>query len=239
MQRKLLGLILIVAAVSGLLSLAPATVHADQTNPGSVVVQTIPGDKLSDRFTTRAKSTWPWYVARASGLIAAASLVILILSGIGQITGQTFKVLDPLTSWASHRALGIAFGLAVLVHIISLLFDHFVQFSIWQVLVPWLSHYRPATWFGVHLGSFYVALGVISFYIIALIIITSLLWVEKKPHTWKIIHLLTYAVILLVFVHGLYIGTDLAHGIFRWLWIVLNITVLLAIFARLWRARTI
>jgi hypothetical protein len=213
-------------------------ISADSSS-GNIVVQTVPGDKLSDRFVNRAKSSWPWYLTRASGLVAAGCLIVLLLSGIGQITGQTFRFLDPLTSWASHRALGIAFSISALVHILSLLFDHFVPFNIWQVLVPWLSDYRPVHWFGVNIGSIWVAAGVFAMYLVALIMITSLVWVEKKPYLWKLIHYLSYVTILLVFVHALYIGTDLAHGLWRWLWVFANLVIFAAVLSRLWRARTI
>jgi hypothetical protein len=240
MWRKTWLLVVVSLGIMGFAGLHVAQAAADtSSSSGNIVVQTVPSDKLSNRFVARAKSSWPWYIARASGLVAGASLILLLLSGIGQITGHTFRLLDPLTAWASHRALGIAFGVSVLVHIVSLLFDHFVQFSVWQVLVPWVSNYRPVTLWGLHLGSLYVALGVLALYVVTTIIITSLLWVEKKPQTWKLIHLFSYVAIALVFVHGLFIGTDLAHGMLRWAWIVLNSFVLLAALARLKRAGTI
>ncbi len=238
-MRRWNSLLLASFIVVGLLWIAvPRPVFAAAA-PGNVTVQTKPEGQLGGKFTSRAKTSWPWYVTRASGLVAAVSLVILLLSGIGQITGYTYRLLDPLTSWASHRALGIAFGISVLVHVGSLLFDHFVQFSIWQLLIPWLSDYKPLTLFGIHLGSLYVALGVIALYLVAVIIITSLLWVEKKPATWKLIHLLSYVTIAIVFVHAIFLGTDLAHGVFRWSWIGLNILVFIAALTRLRRAKTI
>ncbi|MCA9325570.1 ferric reductase-like transmembrane domain-containing protein [Candidatus Saccharibacteria bacterium] len=206
---------------------------------GNVVVQTIPDENtLGDKLVSRAGSSWPWYVARASGLVAALALVILMISGIGQISGMTFRLLDPLTAWASHRALGITFGIAVLVHMISLLFDHFVQFNIWQILIPWLSDYQPVTLLGFQLGSLYVALGVLAFYLTLVIIVTSLIWVERKPHTWKLIHLLSYLTIAFVFVHALYLGTDLTHGVYRLLWIMFNVGILGLAITRSWRAFT-
>lgn len=215
----------------------PQPASAAQSS-GDIVVQTVPEQTVAQRLTNRAKASWPWYVTRASGLIAAAALVILIISGIGQVTGYTYKFLDPLTSWASHRALGITFGVAVLVHMFSLVFDKFVSFSLLQVLVPWLSDYRQAVVFGWHVGSLWVALGVLAFYFCGVVIITSLVWVEKKPYIWKFIHLLSYLIILFVFVHALYLGTDLAHGIFRLLWWLFGIAIIIAGLSRAWRAFT-
>ena len=217
-----------------------SSASAESSNSSSpATAQPLAGTSVAQRLTERAKTSWPWYVARGSGLIAAAALAILLLSGIGQVTGYTFKFLDPITAWATHRALGIGFGLAIIVHVLSLLFDHFVPFTIWQLLVPWLSHYKPVTIGGVHLGSVYIALGALAFYLVAIVIITSLLWVEKKPYLWKLIHLLSYVILLFVFVHALYLGTDLAHGIFRLLWIVLAAGIAGACVHRLWSAKTI
>jgi methionine sulfoxide reductase heme-binding subunit len=236
MRKSILTFLVAVAGLCGVLALTPAMAHADG---GDVVVQTIPGPTLSQRVVDRAKTSWPWYLARGSGIAAAISLAILILSGIGQVTGYTFRFLEPLTAWASHRALGLAFGVSVLVHIGSLLFDRFVPFSIWQVLVPWLSHYRPVHLFGVYFGSLWVALGVLAFYMVVLITVTSLLWVEKKPYTWKLFHLLSYLVLAFVFVHALYLGTDLSHGLWRIVWLLAGLGLGAAVVYRLWRAKTI
>jgi sulfoxide reductase heme-binding subunit YedZ len=206
---------------------------------GEVTVQTAPNGTVGSRVEERFESSWPWYLSRASGLIAALALIILMLSGIGQITGRTFRYLDPLTAWASHRALGITFTAAVLVHVLLLLLDEFITFNIIDILVPWVSSYKPVTLFGYELGSLYVALGVLAMYLVLAITITSLIWVEKKPHTWKWLHLLSYIAVVFVFVHALFIGTDLATGWLRWLWLGLNGAVLLAVVMRLWRAWTI
>lgn len=205
----------------------------------NVVVQTIPGPTLAQSVAQRTKSSWPWYLARASGLVAAVALVLLMLSGIGQITGLTFRFLDPLTAWATHRALGLALAASVVVHIVSILFDHFVPFRIIDVLVPWLSNYKPVTFLGFHLGSLYIALGVLAFYGLAMITITSLVWIDKKPYTWKLFHILAYMVMLFVFVHALYLGTDVAHGLLRVVWIGLGILIAWLVVSRLWRAKTI
>jgi predicted ferric reductase len=187
----------------------------------------------------RVEISWPWYLTRASGLVAAASFVILMLSGIGLVTGHTFSFWEPLTAWASHRALGITFSVAVLLHIFSLYFDNFVPFSFVSLLVPFTSSYKTTQLFGYSVGSLWVALGVLSLYITIAIMGTSLLWIEKKPKLWKFTHILSYVGMIFVFIHSLYLGTDLAHGLLRWLWILGALTVLYASLARLWRVKTL
>ena len=158
---------------------------------------------------------------------------------MGLITGYSFKFLEPLNAWATHRALGLTFFVAVLIHGTSLLFDSYVPFNIIQVLVPFISNYRPASILHHNVGSLYVALGVIAFYLILAIVLSSIYWIDKKPHKWKSMHFLAYLVIIFVFIHALYIGTDFAHGIFRTLWIVFGVIVAITIFYRLSRARSI
>ena len=227
----------LLVSVMGLIfvpNLALAASAAGNTN-----TQTSQGQTATQKLIVKARTSWPWYVTRASGLVASGALIILLISGIGQVTGYAFKFLEPLTAWASHRALGLVFGVAVLLHVFKLLFDHFITFNIYQILFPFVSDYKRATILGVHVGSIYVAMGIVAFYAVIMIILTSLLWVEKKPRLWKLIHFLAYLVMFDVFLHALFIGTDFAHGIFRWLWIIGGVSVAVAVIHRLRRARTI
>ena len=162
-----------------------------------------------------------------------------MFSGIGQVTGYTFRFLEPLTAWATPRALGLTLGIAILIHLGALLFDHFMPFNIFELLIPWVSHYKPLTIAGIHLGSVYVALGVLAFYATIAITLTSLFWINKKAYVWKLVHLSSYFVMLAVFVHALYLGTDLATGWLRWLWILLAVLITATVIQRLRRAKTI
>lgn len=215
-----------------------ANTTAGTNDSPDILVSPVQGPTVTQRLTTRTKSSWPWYITRAAGLVAAITLVALMLSGVGLITGYTFKFLEPLTAWATHKALGLAFGVSVIIHIVALLFDRYVPFTIAQALVPFLSQYHTVKIAGHQLGSLYVALGVFALYGILAIIITSLLWIDKKPYTWKLFHFLTYLVMIFVFFHALYLGTDLTHGIFRILWIIFGVAVAITVIYRLRRARS-
>ncbi|MCA9349010.1 ferric reductase-like transmembrane domain-containing protein [Candidatus Saccharibacteria bacterium] len=210
-----------------------------QSATSSAQVSAAESPSVADGLVQRLENSWPWYVARASGMLAAVSLIILMLSGIGMITGRTFGFLEPITAWASHRALGIVFGLAVLLHIGSLMFDKFVPFGLTQLLVPFSSDFRPVSLFGFSLGSLYVALGVLALYLTVAIIITSLVWINKKPKIWKVTHILSYLVIIFTFVHALAIGSDLSVAWMRWLWIGLGLLILYASLMRFRRAFTV
>lgn len=228
-----IALLLIVFVVILLLA-APLKTSAQS----SIEVQTIPGLTVAEKITKQTSESWPWYLSRGSGLLAAVALVLLMLSGIGQITGHTFRFLEPLNAWASHRALGIVFGLSILVHMFVLLFDKFIKFTLLDLLVPFYSNFKPATIAGVPLRSFYLALGILSLYLSSIIIVISLLWINKRKHLWKITHILSYLVMGFIFFHALLLGTDLAGGLLRWLWILLGSIVLFGTIARIRRAYT-
>jgi len=209
----------------------------NQTVKTNIVVETVPQSSVSRTVLDKVQSSWPWYVTRASGLIAGLLLFILILSGLGFITGQAYNFLEPITAWASHKALGITLGISILLHIGALYFDSFVTFDLQSILIPFVSNYKPIVIFGISFGSLFVALGVLALYLILAIILTSLFWIEKKPKTWKLTHLLSYIAMIFVFVHALYLGTDLASSVLRYVWI--GLILILAVFSlmRLRRAR--
>ncbi len=242
-MRKILLLIIVtllgVITVSGSLNVRKVTAENRSNDESHIVVEKTPKSSVANGLVERVKVSWPWYLTRVSGLVAAVTLIILMLSGIGLITGHTFSFFEPITAWASHRALGITFAISVLLHVGALYFDNFVPFSITAILVPFASQYKQILLFGLSVGSLYVALGVVSLYITAAITLTSLLWIEKKPKLWKLTHLLSYLAMIFVFIHALFLGTDLASGVLRWVWIGLAFAVMYATIARAWRAKTV
>jgi predicted ferric reductase len=187
----------------------------------------------------RLKTSWSWYVTRASGMVAAGLLAVLVVSGVGLLTGLTYRVFEPLPAWVLHRAVGLSFGLMVIIHMTVLLFDKFVGFSLADILVPFATTYKPVMFGGVNFGSFAMALGILSLYAIVAVIVSSLVWMQAKPKAWRWLHYLSYAILVMVFIHSLLLGTDLKHGVWRWLWLLGGILLLTSIATRLRRARTI
>jgi predicted ferric reductase len=94
--------------------------------------------------------------------------------------------------------LGLALGLF---HALILMGDHYINYTLAQVLVPFNSlNYRPL-WVGIGQLSLYLGLVVsLSFYVRK----------QIKPRNWRLIHYLSFAQFLMVLVHGIYSGTDAA-----------------------------
>jgi predicted ferric reductase len=187
----------------------------------------------------RVAASWPWYAIRAAGFVAAGLLVVLMLSGIGQVTGYSYRFIDPIKAWAIHKALAIALCIGIAIHGGALLLDHYVPFSLQKLLIPFVSNYNNGTKIlGLSLGALAVAFGIFAMYGVAIIVLSSLGWIDSKAKVWRKLHYISYLVAIFVFLHGAYTGTDLKYGLFRAAWIGLGLLVVVGIIARIWRAGT-
>jgi predicted ferric reductase len=188
----------------------------------------------------RVSASWPWYVIRGAGFVAAGLLILLMLSGIGQVTGITYRFIEPVKAWAIHKAMALALCAAIVVHVSFLLVDHYVRFSLTQVLIPFASHYSNGIkLLGIPLGGIAVTLGILAMYCIAIIVASSLGWIDTKKHAWRKLHYLSYIVFFFIFLHALYIGTDLKYGVFRKIWIIFGLIIIVGIMTRLWHSGTL
>lgn len=183
--------------------------------------------------------SWPWYVVRAAGVVAVVLLVLVTLSGIGMVTGLTYRYYEPLKAWALHRTLSIALALSALIHILFLLVDKFEPYSLANILVPFTAHYEHSKVFGIHAGSFYNALGIVGAYLLVIVLISSFIIIETRKRVWRWLHYLSYPLAIAVFFHVLFLGTDFKHGIVRLMWLGIGLLLLVGAASRLRRANTL
>lgn len=188
---------------------------------------------------TSLSVSWPWYVVRAAGVVAVVLLVLVALSGIGMVTGLTYRYYEPLKAWAIHRTLSIALVLSALMHILFLLVDKFEPYSLANILVPFSAHYEHSRIFGIQAGSFYNALGIISAYLLVIVLISSFIIIETRKRAWRWLHYLSYPLAIAVFFHALFLGTDFKHGFMRLLWLGIGLLLLASAASRLRRANTL
>jgi hypothetical protein len=197
------------------------------------------GDSLAVHDASHRLSTaWKWYVVRGAGFLSVGLLILLMVSGIGLVTGYTYKLFEPTKAWIIHKALAFALCAAIATHVVFLVLDKVVPFSIPQVLIPFISTYKRISLGGVPLGSLWVALGILAMYGTVIVVISSLGylgWMEKKKKIWRIVHYISYLVMLFAFLHALYLGTDLAKGLLRIIWIIIGVLLLVAVVIRLMR----
>ena len=150
--------------------------------------------------------TW-WYIARSSGFIAWGAALASLLFGLALSTRALGR--RPRRPWLLdvHRYLGGMTLAFVGLHLVALLADNFVQFSILDLLVPFATSYRTTA----------VAWGVLAFWLLVAVEVSSLVMHRMPRKTWYGIHLTSYVVAIAATLHGLYVGTDTSNPAYRWI----------------------
>jgi len=145
-----------------------------------------------------------WYIARSGGIVALA------LSGASVIWGLLLgtKIMDgrPGPKWLLdlHKWLGGTTVVFVAIHVIALMLDSFIQFSLLDVLVPGMSSWNTAA----------VAFGIVSAWLLIAIQVTSIYMKRLPRRLWKWIHLSSYGMLWTGIVHGAMAGTDAGNPVY-------------------------
>jgi predicted ferric reductase len=139
-----------------------------------------------------------WYVTRASGIVAYLLLWFSMVLGLAVTSKYLDQLLERVFTYDFHQFISLLSIAFIAVHIIVLLFDRYLPYSIWQILVPFISPYRP----------FWVGVGVIGFYLIILVTVTFYLRNRIGGKAFRLIHVLSLVGYLGATLHGIYAGTD-------------------------------
>lgn len=142
-----------------------------------------------------------WYVTRAAAVCAYVLLSLTAILGLTRALLRSTRpeaiaaiwLLDELHPFAS--VLTVAF---VAVHLVSLIFDPVVPFSLVNLLLPIDEPYAPLA----------TSLGVLGLYALAVVLLSS--WLRRSlPYAfWRKLHAFSFAAYALVTLHGIFAGTD-------------------------------
>jgi predicted ferric reductase len=186
---------------------------------GAVLAMTPAGQSLGSYlrflFALGSVQIW-WYVTRASGIIAYLLLWFSTILGLAVTSKYLDGMLDRLFTYDFHEFISLLSVGFTLVHVIVLMFDLYMPYSLAQILVPFISPYRP----------FWVGVGVISFYIIMLVTITFYLRNRIGRSAFRAIHVLSLVGYIGVTLHGYFSGTDTALPSMQILYDVTGLAVL-------------
>jgi predicted ferric reductase len=144
-----------------------------------------------------------WYLSRASALVALGLLSAAMMLGVG-ITNRMARLWPGApAACALHEYLSVlGLGFAAF-HGLILLGDHYSNFSLVQILVPFAtSSYHPL----------WVGLGQLAFYAWALLVASFYIRRRMGPRTWRLLHYVSFLVYLGAIFHGLTSGSDSALG---------------------------
>jgi predicted ferric reductase len=152
-----------------------------------------------------------WYLARGSSFAALTLMWLSMALGL-LITNKMARLWPGApAAFAIHEyvsLLGLAFAIF---HALVLLGDRYINFSPFQILVPFTAvSYKPLL----------VGFGQLGFYIWLLVALSFYARPKIGPKAWRAIHYLSFFTYLMAFYHGLASGTDSsALGVQIYYWV--------------------
>lgn len=140
-----------------------------------------------------------WYLSRATAFISLSLLWLSMALGLG-ITNKLARLWPGMpATFAIHEyvsLLGLAFALF---HALIILGDHYINFTMVQLLVPFATlDYRP----------FWVGLGQINFYVWIIVVASFYIRPLIGQKSWRFLHYASFGLYLLGISHGIFSGTD-------------------------------
>ena len=139
-----------------------------------------------------------WDITRASGFVALGLLVLAVALGLAIRRGWWDGALNRREVVDVHRFAATGTVAAVAIHVLSLLGDQFVRFSLADLLVPFHTAYRT-------LG---VTAGIVAMYGLIAVFLTGFAVVKLGYARWYAWHRLSYGVLALTVLHVLMTGTE-------------------------------
>ena len=139
-----------------------------------------------------------WYVARSSGIVAWATVTASILWGLTLSSRLVRKRGVPAWLLDLHRYLGTLSLVFVVVHLGGLWADNFVYFGWSEMFVPMKSPWKTGA----------VAWGIVAFYFLVAIQISSWMMRHMKRKIWHAIHLTSIGLWMSATLHTFLAGQD-------------------------------
>ena len=174
------------------------------------------GAVLAAHFLTRAEGPilhdrmLPWILGRGLGVAAYLSLTALAALGLWfrhPWRRGTRSVVPAAALLRAHAALAAATAVLVAGHVTALALDAYAHVGWPGALVPGLSRYRPGA----------VALGTAALYLSALVGASAALAGRIVGRRWLAVHRLALTTFVLMWLHGVEAGSDVAA--LRWLYV--------------------
>jgi sulfoxide reductase heme-binding subunit YedZ len=143
-----------------------------------------------------------WYLNRATGITSLVLMTLAVVLGTvvrrhGRIPGLPRFAVQGL-----HRNVSLLSALLLITHVGTAIVDSYVDIGVPSAVVPFVAGYRPLA----------VGLGTLAVDLLVLVVVTSLLRNHLPLGLWKAVHLTSYLLWPLAFVHGITAGTDLGGG---------------------------
>jgi predicted ferric reductase len=159
-----------------------------------------------------------WYLARSSGIAAMTLLVLSMVWGVLLATRALRPHDRPAWLLEVHTWLGGTALVMTGLHMLGLLLDGYIDDGLTDLLVPGSSSYRPLA----------VALGVLSFYVLVSVQVTSVMRRRLSPTIWRRVHRLAYVLVWTASLHAGLAGTDTVNRAYQALAVLLTLLAVMA-----------
>jgi sulfoxide reductase heme-binding subunit YedZ len=139
-----------------------------------------------------------WYLTRGSGVVAIVFLTASVLLGILTSFRWHSEKNPRFVVEFVHRNVSLLVLVFLAVHVVTVVADGFVPIRWLDVVVPFVSAYRPV-WLG---------LGTVALDLLLALVITSLLRPRIGARAWRAVHWLAYVSWPIALLHTLGTGSD-------------------------------
>ncbi|MFA9262677.1 MAG: ferric reductase-like transmembrane domain-containing protein [Undibacterium sp.] len=194
-----------------------ADTDGDLTNDGDeVLAGTDPLDAASSPAealrsekvgTIPRPESLPWYIGRASGILAFLLFSLVVINGLLMSTRLVWRILPPALNYEMHRFFSWMALLATLGHAVSFMFDHYFHLSAAETLTPFLLVRPITTSLGLSIG-WTVGLGILAVYGAITLVLSSEFRNRIGVKTWRKLHYMSFVMYLLFLGHGILSGSD-------------------------------
>jgi predicted ferric reductase len=170
--------------------------------------------------------SWAWYIERSAGLVSFLLLYLVMFLGIAIRFPVIRKIIQPCYSFNIHCWLSLQALVFALIHGLALLFDKMYKFS-------WLDIFMPFHLQMSFINTNFLALGIIGFYLMLILVITSYGIRFIGRIAWRIFHFLNIILYIFVVIHAYFLGTDLKIPVIREIFIWMNALLVILLISNL------
>lgn len=139
-----------------------------------------------------------WFATRGAGVVSLILFSVVACLGLLAVARTQSAWWPRFLTVELHRTLALLSVAFVAIHVLTAVLDPFTHLGIASVLVPLASAYRPLP----------VAFGVVSLYLVAAVVGTSLVRDRIGHRAWRAVHWTSYASWPLAVEHTLTAGSD-------------------------------
>ncbi|MEO7666000.1 MAG: ferric reductase-like transmembrane domain-containing protein, partial [Dehalococcoidia bacterium] len=154
-----------------------------------------------------------------SGLAAYVLLTVSMALGLSVSTRATDLLSKRAHVNEGHQTLSVLAGVLIGMHVGLLLAHSYVRFSLVEVLVPFASSWRPIP----------AAMGTISMYLVAVVLLTSALREHMSYRAWRVLHFVAFPAWAMATIHGIFAGSDSQFAAIQYMYLTSFALVLLLI----------